>query len=434
MIEKLRKKLMLLFLSATMLIFTVVLLILLSNVVAKARDFEIEYVNNMADSIVGQVQSGGEMDEHDLAAYATNFNIWVYLSDGVIKKSSPECFATPTDILFKSKKTLISSEGVTVNQISGPETYRTIYLVYGAQKEPYYEVKNTFFSNNAEHELTMLYPQATLWQSMGNDCIWYPILWLCVLLLMYLMSRILIRKATAPLEMAMKSQKEFISSASHELKAPLSVIQINTEALSIDKDDVASQHKQKVILDECDLMSRLIQSMLTIASSDAGNWKMNKKEVDINTLLIEVWEAFNEPARKKNIQLNLDIEEYYPHIVCDKERIFQVLGILLDNAIAYSAPESSIELGAKGLSKQIAFYVKDHGPGIADKDKEKVFERFYSGDPSRTDKSHYGLGLSIAREIVKLHQGTILLKDTLNGGCTFEIRIPLEQEITKRKQ
>jgi signal transduction histidine kinase len=196
---------------------------------------------------------------------------------------------------------------------------------------------------------------------------------------------------------------------------------------------VASQHKQKVILDECDLMSRLIQSMLTIASSDAGNWKMNKKEVDINTLLIEVWEAFNEPARKKNIQLNLDIEEYYPHIVCDKERIFQVLGILLDNAIAYSAPESSIELGAKGLSKQIAFYVKDHGPGIADKDKEKVFERFYSGDPSRTDKSHYGLGLSIAQEIVKLHQGTILLKDTLNGGCTFEIRIPLEQEITKRK-
>ena len=78
-------------------------------------------------------------------------------------------------------------------------------------------------------------------------------------------------------------------------------------------------------------------------------------------------------------------------------------------------------MGARVLPKQLALFVTDHGPGIPDAEKEKVFERFYSGDPSRTDKGHFGLGLSIAREIVKLHHGTIRLTDTPGGGCTFEV-------------
>ena len=161
--------------------------------------------------------------------------------------------------------------------------------------------------------------------------------------------------------------------------------------------------------------------MLALASSDAGNWKMDIRETDVDTLLIETWEKFSESARKKNIRLNLDIEDHYPKTHCDKERISQVLGILLDNAISYSSPGQTIEMGAKVLPPKLAFFVIDHGPGIADAEKEKVFERFYSGDPSRTDKSHFGLGLSIAQEIVRLHHGTIRLTDTLGGGCTFEI-------------
>ena len=69
----------------------------------------------------------------------------------------------------------------------------------------------------------------------------------------------------------------------------------------------------------------------------------------------------------------------------------------------------------------------DHGCGIDDTEKEKVFDRFYTGDASRTNKNHYGLGLSIAKEIINLHQGSISLTDTPDGGCTFEIYIPLEK-------
>ena len=93
--------------------------------------------------------------------------------------------------------------------------------------------------------------------------------------------------------------------------------------------------------------------------------------------------------------------------------------------MTYSSPGQTIEMGAKVLPQKLAFLVIDHGPGIADAEKEKVFERFYSGDPSRTDKGHYGLGLSIAQEIVRLHRGVVCLKDTKDGGCTFEIVIPI---------
>lgn len=123
----------------------------------------------------------------------------------------------------------------------------------------------------------------------------------------------------------------------------------------------------------------------------------------------------------------MDMEEHYPKLVCDKERISQTLSILIDNALSYSPAGTVIQLGARVEKKGIVFSVIDHGPGIPDSEKEKVFDRFYCGDPSRTDKNHYGLGLSIAQEIVKAHQGTIRLVDTLGGGATFEMEIPLQK-------
>ena len=269
--------------------------------------------------------------------------------------------------------------------------------------------------------------RASLLETLKNGCSLYPVVWLGVLVLMYFLSRFLIGKAVEPVEDTMKSQKEFIASASHELKAPLAVIQANAETME-------SSQKQKIILDECSRMSKLVQSMLALASSDARNWKMDIRETDVDTLLIETWEKFSESARKKNIRLNLDIEDHYPKTHCDKERISQVLGILLDNAISYSSPGQTIEMGAKVLPQKLAFFVIDHGPGIADAEKAKVFERFYSGDPSRTDKSHFGLGLSIAQEIVRLHHGTIRLTDTPGGGCTFEICLPIEKRLANTKQ
>lgn len=430
MINKLRKKLTTMFLSLTMLIFTIAMFIMMSNTVVNVQGSEMKYVNNMTDGIIQQVKNGEKVDQLDLSVYATKYRIWISISDGITEQSGPEYFDTSLDILInqiKSGKYVLSMKE-TIDNYTNEVSNRTIYSIVGSKNEKYYGVHNTFTLNaGTKYDLMIIYPQSTYWAIIRGNCSWYLLLWLSIFVFIYLMSHILIKKAVQPAENAMKSQKEFIASASHELKAPLAVIQVNTETLNIDENDLVSVQKQRVIIEECMRMSNLLISMLTLASSDTENWKMNLRETDVDTLLIETWEMFVEGARKQNVRLDLNIEENYPKLICDKERITQVLSILLDNAITYSKPGLTIEMGAKVQSKQIMFYVVDHGCGIADTEKEKVFERFYCGDSSRTDKNHYGLGLSIAQEIVKLHQGSIDLKDTLNGGCTFEINIPFEK-------
>ena len=118
-------------------------------------------------------------------------------------------------------------------------------------------------------------------------------------------------------------------------------------------------------------------------------------------------------------------DEFFPALNADIDRLNQILSIFIDNAINYSLPKSEISLDATVFKNTLVFSIKDHGTGIADKDKPFIFDRFFCADKSRTQKEHYGLGLSIAKELVEMHKGKIELSDTLGGGCTFKIFLPL---------
>lgn len=426
MTKKLCKRLMILFLSFTMIIFTAAMIFMMSNAVVEIRNSEADYVNNITDNIIEDIQNGTQVNAH----YLATFDCYIKITDGNDSYESPVVYNTASDILIKRFKTQKSTlwGSMILDLRTHKESNRTASSIIGEEKDRYYGMHCMFTADgNTKYDLIILSPQSSIWEIARTYCNWYPLLWLGTFALMYLASRFLIGKAVQPIEAAMQSQKEFIASASHELKAPLAVIQVNAETLDIEKIDAAAEKKQKVILEECARMSNLVNSLLTLASSDSGSWKMDFRENDVDTLLIETWEAFSENAQKNNIHLDWNTEEYFPRLCCDKERITQVLSILLDNAIAHAKSNDTIQMGAKVETNYIVFYVKDHGCGIADKDKEKIFDRFYTGDASRTNKNHYGLGLSIAKEIVRLHQGTILLKDTPGGGCTFEIYLPIEK-------
>lgn len=435
MISRLRHKLILLFLAFTMLAYTVLLLLLMGNAVLNEQNSEITYGGHIADSIVEQLQQGIKLAEQDYSAYAAKFQIWIYLSDGISEQDGPECFSTPTTDLISqmnSEKNIRAMEEKVSNILPNSEVCRITYSLNGFGSDKYYGIQVDFsVQEDNEQRLIVIYPQASAWSIIQRKCNWYPLIWFIMLAVMYGMSRFLIQKAIIPVETSMKSQKDFIAAASHELKAPLAVIQVSAESLQSAEINPSEQPKKMIILEECDRMSHLIQSLLALASSDAGNWKMDIKETDMDTLLIETWETWQSPCRQKGITLDLNLkEECYPQILCDKEHIGQVLGILLDNAINYAPLGTSIELGAADDGKQFEFYVIDHGPGIPDSEKDKVFERFYRGDPSRTDKNHYGLGLCIAKEIIKLHDGNIEITDTPGGGCTFTISLPIERKLT----
>ena len=106
-------------------------------------------------------------------------------------------------------------------------------------------------------------------------------------------------------------------------------------------------------------------------------------------------------------------------MLCDEERIAQVLSILMDNALSYTPAPGSITLSLSFTSGHVSLSVADNGPGIPDSAKKQVFQRFFRQDKAHTSKDHFGLGLSIAREIVRIHRGRLVLSDTPGGGATF---------------
>ena len=141
-------------------------------------------------------------------------------------------------------------------------------------------------------------------------------------------------------------------------------------------------------------------------------------------LLLEVYEAQYPLAKEQGIALTLSLyEQDIPPIKLDKDRFSQVVSILLDNARNHASGKIELELAVHRNRAQIR--VSDNGSGISDNEKELIFERFYRSEKSRSDRGHFGLGLSIAAEIVKKHNGRIWVQDASIGGAEFVVELPL---------
>lgn len=241
---------------------------------------------------------------------------------------------------------------------------------------------------------------------------------------LFLFSNLYIGKVLRPLEEGQKEQTAFIAAASHELRSPLTVIKAGITSLK--EDNSKLEQFLPHIEGECDRMSRLISDMLLLASTDAGNWSIQKEAIDMDTLLIESYDTFSILCNEKNCKLTLNLPQESLHsIKGDKERMKQVLTILLDNAMTYTPPGKNITIRAYNRKHSVIIEVEDQGLGIPDEEKKHVFERFYQGDKSRNEKQHFGLGLSIAKELVDLHDGSIYVKNTEGTGATFVLNLPL---------
>jgi len=117
-------------------------------------------------------------------------------------------------------------------------------------------------------------------------------------------------------------------------------------------------------------------------------------------------------------------EEVIPPVSADADRVKQILSILVDNALRYAPEKSTVHLCMEKQSKGCVMSVVDHGPGIPDSEKKKVFDRFYRGSQSRSDPNHFGLGLAVAQELAAVHGGRLWLTDTPGGGATFSVFLP----------
>lgn len=226
-------------------------------------------------------------------------------------------------------------------------------------------------------------------------------------------------KMLGPLQESHQRQIRFIADASHELRTPLAVIRACLSA--------KPPAYEQTIDRECDRMGHLIEDLLTLSRLEQGP-QLQQQDVDLDTLLLTVYEQLEVLAARKGIRLTLKLpQESLPHIEGDPNRLEQLVTILLQNALSYTPAGGWVILDASA-SAAVQIRVSDNGPGISDADKAHIFERFYRAERSHTDRSHFGLGLCIAREIALAHEGTLTVMDTDGGGATFCITLPYDRK------
>ena len=225
-------------------------------------------------------------------------------------------------------------------------------------------------------------------------------------------------------------RKEFVANVSHELRTPLTNVRSYAETLRDGGDiprDTADSFLD-IIITETDRMTHIVQDLLTLSRLDAGNAELVLSRFPFGEAIHSVVQANALNARQHRHQLTYDPPESLPLIVGDRSRLEQVMMNVIGNAIKYTPDGGHIHITAGSTEDTVWMEVSDDGIGIPEKDRERIFDRFYRVDKARSRESGgTGLGLSIAREIVSRHHGSIALAPHPGQGTTVRLTLPISQ-------
>lgn len=248
-----------------------------------------------------------------------------------------------------------------------------------------------------------------------------------ILLVSGTLGYILAGKTLTPIQKMMEEQKRFVSDASHELRTPLTALKSMLEVGLRDKKMTVKDARKliKESIEESDKLNNLSSSLLELARLDGNGKKLNFEELRVSDVVTEAIKKIKPKSEKKNISIVKKTNGV--KIKGNKEKIVELLLILLDNAVKYSSNNTKITIKAKEIRNQAIIKVIDHGIGIPPEDLPHIFERFYRSDSARSRQGEggYGLGLAIAKKIVAEHSGKIIVKSVLNQGSEFKIILPI---------
>ena len=228
----------------------------------------------------------------------------------------------------------------------------------------------------------------------------------------------------AELEEAEGRRRSLTADIAHELRTPTSNIQGYMEAI---KDGVfqATPETVDTIHEQALLLSRLVDDLRLLAQVDGGELQLQRTQTRVEELVQSCVDALRPRAEAKGVSLGVDVAETLPVLDLDATRIAQVVGNLLDNAVTHTPEGGSVTVSAHASADAVEVQVADTGPGIAPDDLQRVFDRFYRTDPSRSrNTGGTGLGLTIARRLVEAHGGSIEAESAVGQGSRFIIRLP----------
>ncbi|HSG44750.1 MAG TPA: ATP-binding protein [Anaerolineales bacterium] len=234
-------------------------------------------------------------------------------------------------------------------------------------------------------------------------------------------------KMSAELSRLVEARKQMTADIAHELRTPLSLIIGHAEAVH---DGVLppTQENFEIIREEASRLDHLVEDLRTLSLADAGELSINPQLIDPGQLLRDAASRYQVEAKKKNIELKLDIASHLPTLKLDPARMTQVLTNIVDNALRHTPENGQIILSANPKNDQIEIVIHDSGLGLPPEDAKRIFERFYRADSSRqrdgSTPGGSGLGLAIAKSIVQLHSGQLSAESEPNKGLKVIISLP----------
>jgi signal transduction histidine kinase len=230
-------------------------------------------------------------------------------------------------------------------------------------------------------------------------------------------------KSLVPAQQAWEKQQAFIANASHELRAPLTLIRASAEVAQRDLPRTDAKWPLLAdILSEIDHMSTLVDDLLLLSRLDTGRLRMDIQDIGLAELFSEIDRSAGRVAAERQIQF-LSAAEADLIVRGDRTRLRQVILILVDNAFHYTPAGGKVELSARADENLVMIEVQDNGPGIDPADLPHVFERFYRSKSNGSGRGT-GLGLAIAKALVEAQAGTIDLKNSPPAGTVARIRLP----------
>lgn len=231
-------------------------------------------------------------------------------------------------------------------------------------------------------------------------------------------------KSIQPASEALEKQQEFVANASHELRAPLTLVRAGIEVAKRGSADTLQQQTLSDTLMDVDYMKHLLDDLLLLSRLDAKTVKLEKELIQFPQFLDSLTRKMSLIASDAGIELSGESETF--GLMADPNRLQQVIFILVDNAIRHNTPGGWVKLSAKRIQNQVQIEVADSGKGIPAEHLERVFERFYKvEDGTRSAQKGSGLGLSIARGLVEAHRGRIKLTSKPGSGTRATIILPI---------
>ena len=233
-----------------------------------------------------------------------------------------------------------------------------------------------------------------------------------------------INQMLSRLQTSFEREQQFSSDVSHELRTPLSVIQSQCEyALSPDADDAARMEALRSVYRQSRRMNALVSQLLTLSRANRGVYTIEKQTISLSRLCEVCCEDLLPAADAAGLKLETDIQPDI-HITGDETLLIRLLHNLLTNAIRYNRKDGTIKLSLSSSDGYAVLRVSDTGIGIKKEDLDKIWNRFYRADSSRSTEGT-GLGLSMVKWIAEAHGGTVCAESELQKGSRFTVRFPL---------